>query len=155
MATTVAENSRAVDISCLLDPAYTRAYVDHQGDLDDPSYCNFPVFPTPTRRIRTDNSHCLAEAARFNAAFIASHMHVGRTPCSSGRVLARALQREAAATGWIHPLNSELAVVVQLAGSQFELACVQAACGALRRSWGLPESQSQLSGCGREQRAGR
>ncbi|PSR77570.1 hypothetical protein PHLCEN_2v7760 [Hermanssonia centrifuga] len=59
-------NSRAADISRLLDPAYTsssssssgsssrsssqqtqtRAYVDHHGDLHDPDYRDFPVLPT-------------------------------------------------------------------------------------------------------------
>ena len=65
-------SSRAADISRLLDPAYassssssstsaspsprtpqTRAYVDHNGDLHDPDYRDFPVLPLPTRNVST------------------------------------------------------------------------------------------------------
>ncbi|KAH9852746.1 hypothetical protein C2E23DRAFT_148414 [Lenzites betulinus] len=66
-------STRAADISRLLDPAYasssssstmsattpsphaaqTRAYVDHNGDLHDPDYRDFPVLRTATR----SNSH--------------------------------------------------------------------------------------------------
>lgn len=79
-------STRAADISRLLDPAYasssssssmsatpsphaqTRAYVDHNGDLHDPDYRDFPVLRTtthsPTTRKQRRTSTGSANAAR-------------------------------------------------------------------------------------------
>ncbi|KAI0665270.1 hypothetical protein C8Q70DRAFT_1049425 [Cubamyces menziesii] len=80
-------STRAADISRLLDPAYasssssssmsatpsprhqTRAYVDHNGDLHDPDYRDFPVLPAA-------RSHHASKRRRTSASSATrSHSH--------------------------------------------------------------------------------
>ncbi|KAF7799620.1 hypothetical protein EIP86_010858 [Pleurotus ostreatoroseus] len=93
-------NSRAADITRLLDPTYashnssssgsssrsasqplqTRAYVDHHGDLHDPDYRDFPVLPTRPKSNAPRRRHTASSAQLLH-----HHHSASRLPASPAR----------------------------------------------------------------------
>ncbi|KAH8106924.1 hypothetical protein BXZ70DRAFT_1003819 [Cristinia sonorae] len=73
-------NSRAADISRLLDPSYSsqsssssasssRAYVDHRGEFHDPDYRDFPTYPHQNAsRIRSTTTAATRKQRRTSAS---------------------------------------------------------------------------------------
>ena len=94
-------NSRAADISRLLDPSYasynssssgssqrsavqasqTRAYVDHHGDLHDPDYRDFPVLPSTRQKSNPPRRR----SAPASAQLLSRHNSTSRLSSSSSR----------------------------------------------------------------------